>query len=377
MVSGIGLEQIKQAVISRFPLGYYNGTLYKIVYGDNGEAKFELSKESFKPWVVIVSRDYYQESLENLAVTDQRELKAVLKLNNNNEDFNSVYLVNTITDNQSYFNRWKFPKNLISAMVMLPEGLLLAKSESANTPIVVEDEEQESRVFVVASSNGLSSTKPTAVINSISRFCQSCGVSQQTPSTVISNKQLPTAFLNGLSNLSIKYWAGFWQAPYQSFNFTNIKSSLVMAMACVVLYLSASSGYLYWQQTQLEQQLQQGKSEVSEALDIQDKRNELKLQVEGLSQVVVDFKSKTVIWAILLPLFEEAKFDNIRYQDGRFILRGSAPKATVLLSKLVEKNGVTDAQFDLPVTSNRARESFTISFRWQPTKQEVSDAIAP
>lgn len=373
----MGLEQIKQAIISRFPLGYYNGTLYKIVYAKNGAAKFELSKESFKPWVLIVSRDYYQESLENLALTDQRELKAVLKLNNNNEEFSAVYLVNTITDNQSYFNRWKFPKNLISAMVMLPEGLLLAKSESTNTPIVVEDDQQEARLFVVGSSNGLSSTKPTAVINSISRFCQSSGLSQQTSSTVISNKQIPSALINGLGNLSIKHWAGFWRAPHQSFSFANIKNSLVMVMACVVVYLSASSGYLYWQQSQLEQQLQQGKSEVNEALNIQDKRNELKSQVEGLSQVVADFRSKTVIWAILLPLFEEAKFDNVRYQDGRFILRGSAPKATVLLSKLVEKNGVTDAQFDLPVTSNRARESFTISFRWQPTKQEVSDASVP
>lgn len=377
MVTGMGLEQIKQAIISRFPLGYYNGTLYKIVYAKNGAAKFELSKESFKPWVLIVSRDYYQESLENLALTDQRELKAVLKLNNNNEEFSAVYLVNTITDNQSYFNRWKFPKNLISAMVMLPEGLLLAKSESTNTPIVVEDDQQEARLFVVGSSNGLSSTKPTAVINSISRFCQSSGLSQQTSSTVISNKQIPSALINGLGNLSIKHWAGFWRAPHQSFSFANIKNSLVMVMACVVVYLSASSGYLYWQQSQLEQQLQQGKSEVNEALNIQDKRNELKSQVEGLSQVVADFRSKTVIWAILLPLFEEAKFDNVRYQDGRFILRGSAPKATVLLSKLVEKNGVTDAQFDLPVTSNRARESFTISFRWQPTKQEVSDASVP
>lgn len=377
MVTGMGLEQIKQAIISRFPLGYYNGTLYKIVYGENGAAQFELSKESFKPWILVVSRDYYQESLENLSLTNQKELKAVLTLNNSDEEYNSVYLVNTVTDNQSYFNRWKFPKTLITAMVMLPEGLLLAKSESANTPIVVEDDQQKARLFVVGSSNGLSSTKPTAVINSISRFCQSSGLSQQTSSTVISNKQLPSALLNGLGNLSIKHWAGFWRAPHQSFSFANIKNSLVMVMVCVVVYLSASSGYLHWQQTQLEQQLQQGKSEVNEALNIQDKRNELKSRVEGLSQVVADFKSKTVIWAILLPLFEEAKFDNVRYQDGRFILRGSAPKATVLLSKLVEKNGITDAQFDLPVTSNRARESFTISFRWQPIKQEVSDASAP
>jgi hypothetical protein len=41
---------------------------------------------------------------------------------------------------------------------------------------------------------------------------------------------------------------------------------------------------------------------------------------------------------------------------------------------------VLDAHFDLPVTSNRSQENFTISFRWQAPKQgkakEEDDAVA-
>jgi hypothetical protein len=82
----------------------------------------------------------------------------------------------------------------------------------------------------------------------------------------------------------------------------------------------------------------------------------------------------------LLPLYAEGKFSNIRYQDGRFILRGSTTKATELLAKLANHEGVLDAHFDLPVMTNRSQENFTISFRWQAPKQitaqEDSDASA-
>jgi len=119
----------------------------------------------------------------------------------------------------------------------------------------------------------------------------------------------------------------------------------------------------------LQQQLNASKAEVKEALDIQDEYIALQQYRQNLSELSSQFSSNAVIWSILLPLYSEAKFDNIRYDNGRFILRGKADKATELLAKLASTMGVLDAQFDLPVSTTRGLERFTISFRWQATEQ--------
>jgi hypothetical protein len=380
MVSAMEFKKIRQTLINRLPLGYYNGRLYRIVISAQGETKFELAAENFKPWVLIVSREFYQESLDQLALTNQREVKALLKLNNAHTQTDNVFCVNSITENQTFFNTWKFSQTLGSAFFTLPEGLLLVNSLQDNRTIVVETEQQQARLYVGASPQGLYSSKPTAVLNSVSRFCQSCGLPQQSSSSVLTVAQLPGALLKGLKHLSANQWFAFWRTPPNTFTYSNIKSPLLLGLSCILAYLTLSSGYIYWQNAQLEQLVNEGKADVTEAINVQDQLTALQLQVESLSAVTSEFTSKTAIWQILLPLYAEGKFSNVRYQDGRFILRGSTTKATELLAKLANHQGVLDAQFDLPVTSNRSQENFTISFRWQAPKQgiakEKDDAVA-
>jgi hypothetical protein len=380
MVSGMEFKKISQTLINRLPLGYYNGSLYRIVISAQGQAKFELAAANFKPWILIVSREFYQESLDQLALTNQREVKALLKLNNADTQTDNIYCVNSITESQTFFNTWKFSKTLTGSFFTFPEGLLLVNNLQDNQAIVVETEQQQARLYVGASPQGLYSSKPTAVLNSVSRFCQSCGLPQQPSSSVLTVAQLPGALLKGLRNLSANQWLAFWRTPHNTLSYDNIKSPLLLGLTCIIAYLTLSSAYIYWQNAQLEQQIHEGKAEVTEALNVQDQFTALQLQVESLSGVTSEFTSKTAIWQILLPLYAEGKFSNIRYQDGRFILRGSTTKATELLAKLANHEGVLDAHFDLPVTSNRSQENFTISFRWQApeqvTRQEVSDASA-
>ncbi|MFT6990460.1 MAG: hypothetical protein ACJASL_002438 [Paraglaciecola sp.] len=376
----MGLKQIGQSIINRLPLGYYNGRLYKIVMSAPEQSKFELATDEFKPWILIVSRDYYQESLDKLAITNQKEVTALLKLNNVDEQSNNAYCVNTITDNHTFFNRWTFTKNLASALFTIPEGLLVVKGVAENKAMVVEDAQHKPRLYVASSPQGLYSAKPTAVLNSLSRFCQSAGLPQQLNSAVLGAAQLPAALLKGLRSMSAKQWMALWRTPHNSLSYNNIKAPLITGLSCASVYLALSSGYVYWQNAQLEQQLQAGKAEVTEALAVQDEFTALQLQIESLSAVIGGFKSKTIMWEILLPLYTEAKFDNVRYQDGRFIVRGNTAKATELLAKLANHEGVLDAHFDLPVITNRGQEKFTISFRWQAPKQSIAkekdDAVA-
>jgi hypothetical protein len=380
MVSGMEFKKISQTLINRLPLGYYNGSLYRIMISTQGQAKFELAAANFKPWIMIVSREFYQESLDQLALTNQREVKALLKLNNADTQTDNIYCVNSITENNTFFNAWKFTQRLGSPLFILPESLLLLAGLAENTAITLEDEQQQARLYVGASLQGLYSSKPTAVLNSVSRFCHSCGLPQQSSSSVLTVAQLPGALLKGLLNLSANQWFSFWRAPINTLSYNNIKSPLLPGLSCIVAYLTLSSAYIYWQNAQLEQQIHEGKAEVTEALNVRDQFTALQLQVESLSVVTSEFASKTAIWQILLPLYAEGKFNNIRYQDGRFILRGSTTKATELLAKLANHEGVLDAHFDLPVMTNRSQENFTISFRWQAPKQitaqEDSDASA-
>ena len=70
----------------------------------------------------------------------------------------------------------------------------------------------------------------------------------------------------------------------------------------------------------------------------------------------------------MADIFPTAKFTNIRVTNNRYILRGSATKATDLLETLSDNKQVVNAKFDFPTRKNKGRENFVISFELKASK---------
>jgi len=374
MVSGMGLKQLIKALLQRLPIGYYNGNLYKLNLKSQEMSSAVVATENFKPWILIVSREYYQESVDKLPIVEQKEIKQILQLRCADVLGDNVYTINTVTENQTFYNLWKFNQSLPVSWFRLPESLLVAKFLGEDVAGVLESQDKQTRLYVGSSRQGIYSAKPTSMLNSLSRFCQSCGLVEQTSSPTITTSQFYAVLVEGLLGLTSKNWLTFSRSPKNKLNYQSIKIPLWCAAGCVVVYLTVGSGYIVWQKYKLEQQLLGSKVELTNALDVQDTMVSLQQQISSLSSFASALQSKMPIWQILLPLYAEAQFTNISLDNGRFILRGTAARASELLAKLAVMPGVSEAQFDLPVSKSSNQESFTISFRIQAEGLGVNNA---
>ncbi|MDN4503141.1 hypothetical protein QX776_12065 [Alteromonadaceae bacterium BrNp21-10] len=364
------LKNIGYALLSKLPLGYFDGNLHKLSTNSKGKVELLLANDNFKPWILIVSREHYHEALDKLPIVNQKEAKRLLALNY--PETENFFSLNGVTENQTFFNHWTFASSIPNSFIYLPEGLLLARTLGNDNAICIEEKSGPARLYVAATMQGILSTKPTKILNSLARFCQSCGLKEQGVNKNIGAAELADTLSKGLLSLTIKDWLIFWRRPTRRLGFADIKHSVIAGIGCVIGYIIFSSAYLYWQDNQMQQQLQNGKVDVSEALEVQERLNRLEEQLQILSPVIAEFKSNTAIWRILLPLYSQAEFSNIRFENNRFILRGTTTKATDLLAKITLSIGVADAKFDLPVSFSRNRESFTISFRLQQPPPEVT-----
>jgi len=72
---------------------------------------------------------------------------------------------------------------------------------------------------------------------------------------------------------------------------------------------------------------------------------------------------------MMAEVFPTAQFTNIKINKQRFVLRGSATKATDLLENLIQHKQVSDAKFDFPVRKYRGKENFVISFKLVKTSE--------
>jgi hypothetical protein len=365
MVSGMGLKELIKALLQRLPIGYYNGNLYKLNTKNQEMSSAVAANKNFKPWILIVSRDYYQESVDKLPIVDQKEIKQILQLKRAEVLGDNVYIINTVTENQTFYNLWKFNPSLPTSWFRLPESLLIARCLGEDVATTLEIEDKQTRLYVGSSSQGVYSAKPTGMLNSLSRFCQSCGLVAQTNSPIIVTSQFYAVLVEGLLALTSKDWLTFSCSPKNNFSYQSIKIPLWLTAGCIAAYLAVGSAYIVWKKHNLEQQLLGSKVELTAALNTQDNMASLQQQVSSMSGFASALKSKMSIWQVLLPLYSEAQFTNISFDNGRFILRGTADRATQLLAKLALMRGVSEAQFDLPVSKSRNLENFTISFRIQ------------
>ena len=125
--------------------------------------------------MTIYARAHYQESVIKLPTTDKKQIKKILVAKQDALSHTATMLVGDVVNsgNQASVNSWVFTNTLPSAWVMLPETLLLAKSQNAYEVC----DYQVGRVFYCALFSGLCySGFKSPLVSSHERFAQSVGV---------------------------------------------------------------------------------------------------------------------------------------------------------------------------------------------------------
>ncbi|BBN80379.1 hypothetical protein PA25_03640 [Pseudoalteromonas sp. A25] len=343
-------------------IGYYNGSLLCFRKRSN-TIVLEPADESFNPTVVILSREYYQESLRTIPLEDVKQVRKLLKLEQESEQLVSTLRFSKSEGKTSYMH-WKSKKDFPNATFVLPESLILTENVSFNQTLIVQEDRP---LFLVKTVSGIQSCRANNLILDESRFLLSTGIQTSDSAHIISEQNFPSALIFGIKKLPIKTWLAFFKGVDGSIKSNSAKVTLMPIMLVGFSYLIISSLFLFWENHSLEKRLQTRSLGVSEALNVQYRVEQLTKRYEALQLLGKGEGQHNDFFKVLSNLLSDVSLTNIRLnKSNRYVLRGSTYKATDVLSKLLGHPLVHDAQFDYPTRKSREREVFVISFSLKP-----------
>ena len=143
-----------------------------------------------------------------------------------------------------------------------------------------------------------------------------------------------------------------------------------------MLYGGLTSAYLGYKTHSVQTQLAQNKSSVNQALNTLEQFEATNAQLNTLQGFTQSQQLASSLFFVLQQLVTTAELSNIRFEDNRYILRGTANKATDALQIILNNERVNNAKFDYPSRKERGGESFVISFTLN-TAQDQTVAKTP
>jgi len=360
---------------------YFDGDFHLFSLNSAGELVLSMASEELgnsiksKQTIVIIARSFYSEKVCSYPVSNKTELKKLLALENStlsaaesNNTFyhcwqtdNDKHKNNSHDNNQSKVNIWQFKSSVPSALIRLPETLLLALTMPEHKIMQTVAAVAKKDVFITHVNGLVHSLVQSSMVNSAPVFAMSVGVNQTQKAQVVESAQLATQLALGFKKLTLPLLASFIKAPKVENRFQLVKNIALPFTVVFSCYLALSSTYLLYKQQSLQQHAGQN-SEVAVALKQQLVLDKQLTRYNAFKGFIAGQTNHTPLWLVLADIFPTAKFTNIRVTNNRYVLRGSATKATDLLEALSDNKQVVSAKFDFPTRKNRGRESFVISF---------------
>lgn len=387
----LGIPLFLKKLLCRYAR-YYNGTINRFEINSNGELTLKQVEQSAeqnsktsneqKLPLLIVARNFYSEQAKHYPIENKKELKKLLDIESSlaNKESKTFYHVwkkpnspieKSSTGNaQSAVNIWQFNKIVPAAYITLPESLLLAAITNVGQVLILNTTKPS---YVAKGEQLIHSVSKTSVVNTAQRFAMSVGIAELAPTQSINHHSLPSMLVLGLKKLSLPQIASFIKLPNVENRIDLIKKIAVPALAVLTLYLVTTSTYLTYKKYDLQQQFSVQRNNVTQALAQQVEFDTKTSHYNALKQFTATQKNSSPFWLMMAEVFPTAQFTNIRINNERFVLRGSAAKATELLENLSQYKQVNDARFDFPVRKVREKENFVISFKLVNTSEVIHD----
>jgi len=374
-------EQIKESVPKLLSLNfkkllckyvsYYNGQLHQFSLDEafNLTLKPENNKDRAIK-LLIVSRAFYNEQAKEYPVDNKAELTKLLKLEYAGLS-NAFYRIWGSDDGKSQINRWQFNAKLPSALITLPESLLLSFLTN-NNQILQANTVNGNTLFVGRVGHLIHSSLKTPLINSSQNFSISAGVAQAPKDYLITSSDFATQIATSIKSLPLPIIADFIQLPKAESKLQILKKITVPFFLMFTLYLVASSAYLLHRQHNIQQKLDSESTEVTKALSQQQLLDRQFTQYSALTNFIAEQQISSPLWLVIAEFFPTVKFNNIQMKDNRVVLRGSTDKATTVLESISKNKLVLDAKFDAATRKSRKKEIFVISFKLNPAIKSLN-----
>ena len=345
------ISKIKNKIFAN-TVGYYNSVRY-----ERNQQQWQQTNEHKNVKVLVVSPRFYTQTVKKYPVTNRGELKKLLKLR---QSANHFYLIKAVDEQNTHVVHWHFSEQLPKAWLYIPETLIIENQCDVNEILEISETENSSYYFCSDTSNAFLAQK-SSLMNTPERFAISTGV-QLTQSKVLTLEQKLNLIIEGLSKLKPKQWVAFLPKSEQINWWPLVIKSVLPATALVLIYIALSSTYLFAINTHYSNTLSKQSKNVSALLDLQQNIDEKQTAYIQLQDFLAGKHSYLPLWLELAPLFEHVDISNIRVDNGRVQIRGSAKQATSIMEILTKSPNVIEAKFDSTVSQSSRSERFIISF---------------
>ena len=352
-------------------VGYYDGEIKSFTLDCHNKLVLTAgTNRQTEPKILIISRQYYNEKVNDYPIENRKELSKLLKLENPANE--SCHYIWRHDNGQSRVNIWQFSKKTPAAFIQLPESLLLAIASQAGTSsdkhvLTVDNSFKGTADLYVSQQQGaIYSSLKSSMINSVQRFIISAGLSQASQQSSINHAQSATRLALGLQKIPLALWSAFINTSKLTSNNPLLIKKIAMPFIGVISsYLIVSSGYLVLKNHNLQAQLQQQRVQINQALNKQQQLDNNLLRYKQLKSFFEQQDLSSPFWLVLANVLPEVKLSNIRKIGNRYVIKGSSERATAILEKISLLDNVVEAKFDRPSTKMRSKERFTIGFTLQ------------
>ncbi len=352
-------------------IGLYSEALYQL---DGAKSQVltwqKASSNAFKPKIVILAREHYQELSKEYSVPSIKELKALLSYESlaQNEDTVVFNTINRIEEGRYKVNFWLVPVSLMaelskSAWWVLPESLLLATNQK-----LVSITTLSGQLFVASQAGGVTSSMDKLGCTSVEHFKWMSSLSAKVSLIDVTIDQYPALLLQRIYE-KISIWPLNFRIKKAKQNAINKQSVIKAALVSSVLaggYLAASSLYLEYTHQSLTKQYVEQSSSVSQYVVMQREVFRLLKQYEQGQNLLNDMDLSWRVWLVLLPVVDSStSLTQVEFKENQVVIRGLSDSASDVLSKISLHPSVVDAKFINAVRRQRDKERFDISFHLQ------------
>jgi len=381
------LSKIKIKLLCNF-CGYFDGTINKFYLNEEQELSLRNIGEGEKPpLLMIIARHFYHEISKTYPISNKAELTKLLKLEFANDASTKHHIWQTkarnVTGEQTLVNIWQFSSSLPHFAIQLPESLFFALGDNQEKAISVVNErlsQKGKQLFVARKHHLIHSTISNSLINNSQRFLMSSGISASLAVHHVNVDTFVAELAQGFNSRIAPLIPHFIVKSKSTDQLQQVKVASLTFSCVFLVYLLISSGYLISKEYYLQQELSQQIEVVNKALSEQQSFDNNVQRYRVLQTFLQDQGNSVQFWLIVTKLFEHAQFSNFRITNGRYVLRGTAAKATDLLVKLTEFSVVDDAKFDFPTRNVKGLDRFVIGFTIKGemnTEDRVALQLAP
>jgi hypothetical protein len=367
-------------------IGFWSDGLFR--FSSNAVAlSIGADSDQQAKFITILSRECYFETVREYPIGRQSDLKKILAAEQVPGPHQGPRFDKLVRTSDSSFSvtSWVVKQSVVAALpnrpwLLVPEtaclnanghgGEVLANRLGKSLTI-------RSGPDGIKSALTAGSADSAGAPNNLGLYTQAPLLASQDGNRHIAEEQFPSELLRGLKQI---LWASpllFILPPDRSAirQYPWVRAAKLSSFIFAG-YIAVSSVYLHGMQLFTDYRIDRVLEGSQIAVALQKETAVLKSSILELNQSLANTEPNWIVWDLAIGLVEDGViFTAINNTNGRIKFHGSAQKASVILSKLVDDPRVVSADYASAVLNRRGKETFVIEFELNPEIQATTPQV--